>query len=269
MCSLTSRASTGQAAEVVVTKHPASDTVRDTPPMELDPDEYPQLQRLYDLKHQGYQRQDPSAPPVRKGFTCDICKIQFADEEILKKHKNFKHAEKKDMEKKLSTGDKEKDDMMKSSMNEAVLQKIPILSGQSREYNCLECSFQADGKGSSKSLLRHAKQTKHNTSSLEEKCYTCQKVCTDFEELMIHRRENHKDSINFCRYLSENSCKFGNRCWYSHDETKKNDSPKQVFQKAKASIPPDMMRGLNVLLSDLIAQHLEKKRPPGNIYIYI
>ena len=207
---------------------------------------------------------------MRKGFTCDICNVQFGDEKNLKTHKELKHIEKKNVEKKSSTDSKEKDAMLKSSEtkqarngNEEILHKIPIVNGQSREYNCLECSFQADGKGSSKSLLRHARQTKHNTTSLEEKCYTCQKICTDFEELMLHRRENHKDSINFCRYLSEDSCKFGDRCWYSHDLTKKNDVSNQVFRRVKDSIPPDMMQGLKVLMSDLIAQHLEKKRPPG------
>ena len=82
---------------------------------------------------------------------------------------------------------------------------------------------------------------------------------------MVHRRENHKDNINFCRYLSEDSCKFGDRCWYSHDPTKKNNSSKQNegFRKVKESIPPDMMQGLTVLLSDLIAKHLDKKKSPG------
>ena len=60
-------------------------------------------------------------------------------------------------------------------------------------------------------------------------------------------------------------CKFGDRCWYSHDLTKKNNSSKQNegFRKVKESIPPDMMQGLTVLLSDLIAKHLDKKKSPG------
>ena len=82
---------------------------------------------------------------------------------------------------------------------------------------------------------------------------------------MLHRRENHKDSINLCRYLSEDSCKFGDRCWYSHDLTKNNNVSKQNqdFPKVKESIPPDVMQGFTVLLSDLIAKHLEKKKPQG------
>ena len=237
--------------------------------LDQDKDEFPQLQSLYEMKQQGFQRQNPTAPPVRKSFSCTLCKIQFDVVENLKKHKDTKHTERKTSEEEINK--QEKDAAKKthapvnSVINEAAMQKIPILNGQTRQYNCLECPFQADGNGSSKSLLRHSKQTKHKTSSLEEKCYTCQIICSNFEELMIHRRENHKDKINFCRYLSEDSCKFGDRCWYSHDQKKKSDSSKQNagFRKVKESIPPDMMQGLTVLLSDLIAKHLEKKKSPG------
>ena len=236
---------------------------------QMDMDDFPQLQSLHDMKQKGFQRQSPTAPPVRKSFSCTLCKIQFDDVENLRKHKDTKHTERKTSEE--ETNKQEKDAAKKthapvnSVINEAAMQKIPILNGQTRQYNCLECPFQADGNGSSKSLLRHSKQTKHKTSSLEEKCYTCQIICSNFEELMIHRRENHKDKINFCRYLSEDSCKFGDRCWYSHDQKKKSDSSKQNagFRKVKESIPPDMMQGLTVLLSDLIAKHLEKKKSPG------
>ena len=149
----------------------------------------------------------------------------------MKKHKDTKHNERKTSEegssKKEKDAAKETHAPVNRAINEAAMQKIPILNGQARQYNCLDCPFQADGNGSSKSLLRHSKQTKHKTSSLEEKCYTCQKIFPNFEDLMVHRRENHKDNINFCRYLSEDSCKFGDRCWYSHDPSKKNNSSKQ------------------------------------------
>ena len=139
------------------------------------------------------------------------CNIQFYGEENLKKHRDTKHSDKKDPEKEA---------VNVALNNKVAVLRIPILNGQAREYNSLECPFQADGRGSSKSLLRHFKQTGYKTSSLEEKCYTCNKVCSNFEELMLHRRENHKDNMNLCRYLSEDSCKFGDRCWYSHIQQK-------------------------------------------------
>ena len=251
---------------------PAQVPAGDTGPMDLDKEEFSQLKRLHDMKQQGFQRQSPAAPPVRKGFLCVTCKIQFDKEENLKKHKDTKHPDKEDTKKKMSSNVQSEPRIpdivlapINNVINEAAMKKIPSLNGQARKYNCLECSFQADGKASSKSLLRHSKQTGHRTSPLEEKCYTCQAVCPNFEELMVHRRENHKDNINFCRYLSEDSCKFGSRCWYSHDQAKKNDSSKQNlgFRREKGSIPPDMMQGLTVLLSDLIAQHLDRKKSPG------
>ena len=160
---------------------------------------------------------------------CAPCNIQFDGEENLKKHKETKHSDKKVPGKEAANV---------ALNNEAAVQRIPILNGQAREYNCLECPFQADGRGSSKSLLRHFKQTGHKTSFLEGKFYTCNKVCSNFEDLMLHRRENHKDNINLSRYLSEDACKFRDRCWYSHNQTRNNDCSKQNvgFLKAKESI---------------------------------
>ena len=67
--------------------------------MDLDKDELSQLQRLHDMKQQGSQRQSPAATPVRKSISCTLCKIQFYDEENLRKHKVNKHTAKKDTEK--------------------------------------------------------------------------------------------------------------------------------------------------------------------------
>ena len=248
-----------------------ADQVIDLCPGPMDCDqELVQLQRLQSLKQQGFSRQDPSAPPVRKKsiVSCMLCKVDFDNEENLKKHNEKNHGIIKKNE-----SNKNEDCVSKSRIphvdnknsNEALKARIPVINGQAREYNCLDCDFQASGNGSSKSLLKHSRQTKHKTSSLEEKCFSCHEIFNNFEEMMSHRRNKHGDKINLCRYLSEGSCKFGERCWYSHDETKSNDSSKRNvdFRKAKESLPPDLMHGVTVLLSDLIKKHLEEKRSPG------
>ena len=84
---------------------------------------------------------------------------------------------------------------------------------------------------------------------------------------MIHRREKHVDKINKCRYYAEGSCKFGQRCWYSHEKTKNVDNVAMDFQREKESIPPDVRQGLAVLLEDLLEIHKQRKesmkKPPG------
>ena len=36
---------------------------------------------------------------------------------------------------------------------------------------------------------------------------------------MNHRKDAHRDNVRVCRYLSENTCKFGDNCWYFHSPT--------------------------------------------------
>ena len=84
---------------------------------------------------------------------------------------------------------------------------------------------------------------------------------------MIHRREEHQDKINKCRYFLDSTCRFGHRCWYSHDQDKNKDKKDSDFQE-KDSIPPDVRKSLAVLLEDLLTIHIERKeaskrKPPG------
>ena len=135
---------------------------------------------------------------------------------------------------------------------------LQFKNSKERNYNCESCDFQATGLGSSKALLKHSVDTGHKTNSLEEKCYTCDKVCKNFTDLMIHRKEEHQDKINKCRYFLDNSCRFGHRCWYSHDQAKSNEKKDLDFQ-GKDPIPPDVRKSLAVLLEDLLTIHRERK----------
>ena len=146
-------------------------------------------------------------------------------------------------------------------------QKIPVLNRQARSYNCEECAFQATGGGSSKALLKHSRESGHKTNSLEERCYSCDEIFGNFTDLMIHRRDKHIDKINKCRYYVEGSCKFGARCWYSHEMTENRDNVALDFRREKGPIPPDVRQGLAVLLEDLLEIHKQRKenmnKPPG------
>ena len=136
----------------------------------------------------------------------------------------------------------------KSAMN--------VQQNNSRQYNRHQCPFQGN---SSKNLTRHFKVTGHKTDMLSEKCYTCDKTCENFDDLMIHRKEAHPFAIGMCRYFQENKyCKFENKCYYSH--TYEQSSLKQVFQKNKEPSPPDQsMTELFVMLKDLMTTYIQVK----------
>lgn len=244
----------------------------DLPPVSQEPMdvEFPQLQRLSSLKNSGSERLNPVEKPLPKKalLKCNSCSIEFGTEENLKKHMESKHKVTKDTNTRDSgpptaqpPGEKQ------SKTNAQSRPPLNVKNSKERNYNCESCDFQATGQGSSKALLKHSVDTGHKTNSLEEKCYTCDKVCKTFTDLMIHRREEHQDKINKCRYFLDNTCRFGHRCWYSHDQDKKNDKKDSDFQE-KDSIPPDVRKSLAVLLEDLLTIHRERKeaskrKPPG------
>ena len=227
--------------------------------------EFPQLQRLNSLKSSGSKRLNPVGKPLPKKalLKCKGCSIEFDTEENLKKHMESMHKVARDSGPPPAQPPGENHNKTNSQSRPP----LHVINIKERNYNCECCDFQATGQGSSKALLKHSVDTGHKTNSLEEKCYTCDKVCKTFTDLMIHRREEHQDKINKCRYFLDNTCRFGHRCWYSHEQAKNNDKKDLDFQE-KDSIPPDVRKSLAVLLEDLLTIHKErkeasKKKPPG------
>ena len=53
------------------------------------------------------------------------------------------------------------------------------------------------------------------------KCSFCSEIFENENDLMKHKKEMHTESVPFCRQL--NSCIFGPRCWYRHDNENMNN----------------------------------------------
>ena len=163
-------------------------------------------------------------------FPCNVCKIEFDSRVHFEKHLetdmhmrnntdnktisksplNVQHKVQKEVNSVTPTpamhGDKMFDGktILKSPLNvNHVVQKdasanIPTMSQTrpsrpfglvKRQYNCHVCSHQGT---SSKNLQRHVRETSHKFhDDLSEKCFTCDMVCSNFEELMIHRKISH------------------------------------------------------------------------------
>ena len=227
--------------------------------------ELDELNRLKAMKDQGFVRVSPQAKAHEKPqppMFCLICNIRFENKDALREHKGVCPKNPANL-----PGPKTDSIVGERIQTLNSQQKVPILNRQARSYNCEECAFQATGGGSSKALLKHFRESGHKANSLEEKCYSCGEIFSTFADLMIHRREKHIDKINKCRYYAEGSCKFGQRCWYSHEMTENRDNVASDFQKEKRSIPPDVRQSLAVLLEDLLEIHKKRKenmkKPPG------
>ena len=161
----------------------------------------------------GQSRSSPQFPPIpKKVYRCVSCHREFFDQINFEKHKLIhvhKTQESNVQALNVSTGNR--------------IEVVGNVNNAKRSYNCHDCSFQGS---SSKNLLNHVKETlkvgaAHATDPLHERCFTCDEVQPNFEELMKHRKSVHADKISTCRFFNinptQNKCKFSAmNCWYTH-----------------------------------------------------
>ena len=97
----------------------------------------------------------------------------------------------------------------------------------------------------------HKPSKKTNTY---EKCYTCDLRVNGYVELMNHKNEAHPPNKK-CRNLERGTCRFGNRCWYVHEEEVMNtDETKQPkTEKFECNIYGDVSK-----TRDEIKKHRQK-----------
>ena len=73
----------------------------------------------------------------------------------------------------------------------------------------------------------HSEQASESCDS-EIICHFCGDNFKMKEDLMIHRKNAHKEKVNYCRYFSSGNCVFGDdACWYSHS---RSDTDKSVTE---------------------------------------
>ena len=64
------------------------------------------------------------------------------------------------------------------------------------------------------------------TESHEYKCNSCGKEVTSRNELMIHRKKVHPETVSVCGQQKNGKCDRSEQCWYKH-----NDEMPLDFQK--------------------------------------
>ena len=92
------------------------------------------------------------------------------------------------------------------------------------------CSF-----GDEKCVYRHDENAKFNM-----KCKLCENVYKTKDELMMHRKEHHPETVSTCRDQQTGYChRKENECYYSHkdipDGGNRNRVKAQVFRKVQES----------------------------------
>ena len=82
---------------------------------------------------------------------------------------------------------------------------------------------------------------------------------------MQHRKEVHGQAINKCRYKDKNLCKFGDNCWYSHQDNEVlNVTNKQDFQDGQVTLPPEIKLMITTMMEKAIEIWQEKGSRESN-----
>ena len=186
---------------------------------------------------------------------CVTCNTGLNSENDLKSHMESHQS---DLVRNNIQGSNPHNNIVLTSSSEQILNNVPSLQrNDSRQYNCHQCQFQGNN---SKNLYRHYRITGHKTDKLSEVCFTCDKTCENFEELMKHRKQDHPLAVGMCRYFQENKyCKFEGKCYYSHSIVQNTpQQSQQVFRKEKEPSPPDQtVTDLLVMLKDLMSTYIQ------------
>ena len=125
-----------------------------------------------------------------------------------------------------------------SFRTKADLREHILSEHEENEWNCLDCSFQANSSGE---LIKHLRLLGHqpckeiqDPKSKIIVCYTCKEEFSSKWNLMNHRKQKHP-SNKICRYFLKNECIHGVNCWYRHDEKMEIDFPFESLKDKRTS----------------------------------
>ena len=89
----------------------------------------------------------------------------------------------------------------------------------------------------------------------EEKvsCYICNTTFETKAHIMIHRKEEHAETVRLCTQFQAGNCRFKTEsCWFEHklenneqnkeeiSENEEQNKPEQVFQKVSQNLEPPL-----------------------------
>ena len=99
------------------------------------------------------------------------------------------------------------------------------------------CKFFKEGKcnfSSQTCWFLHPQNVNNPVNRTSYKCNNCEQLFESISEVMKHRKEHHNKIIQLCRNFKNESCKFGNDCWYNHKiEQKSNHQFGKSFVEGK------------------------------------
>ena len=91
-------------------------------------------------------------------------------------------------------------------------------------YLCGDCDYVADCMHDFNDHTHTPDQEDVENSSLFT-CKFCDERFETLSEVMTHNRLMHTSNVQHCKQFLENSCFYGDNCWFIHSETFRNSDP--------------------------------------------
>ena len=188
-----------------------------------DIDELEEVLELFGSKNSGYKRSGPQISAENRAdkkqeFKCKICSCELDSRGLLSAHMQSHEEERipcTDCGNKFHTESDLQDHKKKDHV---------IGTSAHVEWTCNDCPFQAS---SSSELMNHLRILAHQPSpNIKDRsklfldyrqCYTCKLEFDGYKNLMEHRHNMHP-SKKKCRNFPDDSCTWGTKCWFVHEE---------------------------------------------------
>lgn len=118
-------------------------------------------------------------------------------------------------------------------------------------YICGECEYLAD-------CVHDFNDHTHSQGDLEIeenslfKCRFCDETLETLAEVMYHNKVNHTSNVQDCINFLENSCWYGDKCWFLHRESLQNSEP-----SFKCKFCEQKFRNRNLLIDHMKLLHIQ------------
>ena len=175
------------------------------------------------LKHTGHQPSEGNIKMLSNIWKCNNCKNEFTNYPSLMKHRKNEHNQNK----------------------------------VCRYFLDSKCKFSADI-----CWYQHKITTQDDTKHSKFNCKFCDREFPDLHKMMMHKKNDHVQSVQCKNYLNGNCNRASEDCWFMHKINYGEN--KMDFRKVSNQIPPDRMEGMMISLiskmESLVSQIVQKSQ---------
>ena len=144
-----------------------------------------------------------------KDLFCDECKFQAKTYPELRAHKKDKHPSEGNIRCRVC-GETfgTKPNLMEHRKNKHI-ETVAICKNKIIE----KCPF-----SSKKCWWKHEDETEHKKLEIDFKCFNCSETFKKKSEMMVHKKQMHKSTVQNCNLFIGDRCPFNDKsCWFLHE----------------------------------------------------